>query len=39
MSMNGLKKKFLRLLKVFDEFVLDLLFPDVGQDDDPPWHR
>ncbi len=30
--------KIIRLLKRLDAWVLDLLFPDVGQDDDPPWY-
>lgn len=31
-------EKIIELLKVFDKFILDLLYPDVGQDDDPPWY-
>lgn len=30
--------KIIRLLKRLDTWVLDLLFPDDGQDDDPPRH-
>lgn len=27
----------IRLLKQLDAWLLDLLYPDEGQDDDPPW--
>lgn len=30
--------KIIRFLKALDAWVLDLLYPDVGQDDDPPWY-
>lgn len=31
------KDNLIRLLKAFDAWLMDLLYPDVGQDDDP-WH-
>ena len=32
--------KFIKLLKALDAWLLDLLYPDVGQDDndDTPWY-
>lgn len=30
--------KIRRLLEALGKIIDDLLFPDVGQDDDPPWY-